>query len=224
MSYYLNDAPNLRSEINSIKWPNHENLIKLATDYHKAVCDGEKCIIYEKKLPAFKVNLEIAGGFIKGLYDDNSTQAAKFQCGILAHAWMPAITENLFIKGGMMYTTCQYKLYNIQYGSIFSYDQVDGPIYKIPLQVEYVFTNRIISPKISAGVDLYAATNKKNYDYKAYNNSSLMSPYGLSGWTIMWRPQITVGAIVKLTKSLFWSANYDIISYPGLTTGLYICL
>ncbi len=222
LSYYLNDAPNLRSEINSIKWPNHENLIKLATDYHKAVCDGEKCIIYEKKLPVFKVNLEIAGGVVKGLYDNNTTQVPKFQGGIFAHVWMPVISENLFIKAGIMYTTCQYRLYNIHYGSIFSFDQADGPIYKMPLQVEYVFTNSIISPKISAGFDIYAATNKKNYDYKAYDNFKV-GPYGLSGLTIIIRPQITVGATVKLTKSLFWSVNYDIISYPGLTTGLYIC-
>jgi len=221
LSYYLNDAPGLIPEINRIKAPDHQNLIELATNYHKAVCDGDKCIIYEKKLPAFKINLEIAGGVVKGLYDGNDTQTTKFQGGLLAYVWIPGISENLYIRVGFMYTTCQYIVYDYQ-GLLHTFHNADGSVYKIPLHLEYIFPRGIIRPKISAGLDIYAANNKSNYTYKAYG--PLQSGDGIKGLSIMELPQIMVGVNIKLTKTLFLSVNYEIINYPGLTTGLYICL
>ncbi|MDP4239993.1 MAG: hypothetical protein Q8904_11045, partial [Bacteroidota bacterium] len=224
LSYYLKDAPGIQLKIENIRRLERKNLISLAEYYHHAVCDGEKCIIYEKKLPLFKINLEVVGGVVKGLYN-NTTRDAKFQGGILAHIWIPSISENLFIKTGIMYTTCQYRLYNI-FDDIYkvSYTNADGPIYKIPLQFQYVLPWRNIRPKISAGFDLYVANNKKHYDYEAYDNKVLMPSLGLRGLTFMSRPQIMVGANIKLIKNLFWSLNYEIISFQGFTTGLYICL
>jgi hypothetical protein len=51
LNYYMRDAPEVQSRITSIKEPDHRNLIKLAENYHKAICKGEQCIIYEKKQP-----------------------------------------------------------------------------------------------------------------------------------------------------------------------------
>jgi hypothetical protein len=46
----LADCPQVRSEIDKSELT-HKSLIKIVKDYHGYVCNGEKCIVYEKKLP-----------------------------------------------------------------------------------------------------------------------------------------------------------------------------
>ena len=55
LTYYMKDVPELQSKIQSVKKPEHRNLIKLAENYHNAVCEEEKCIIYEKPLSFIKI-------------------------------------------------------------------------------------------------------------------------------------------------------------------------
>ena len=64
LKYYMQDAPEFQSQINKVKKPEHKSLIDLAEDYHNFVCEGEECIIYEKKLPLIKVDLEPVIGLI----------------------------------------------------------------------------------------------------------------------------------------------------------------
>ena len=49
LNYYMQDAPEVRSRIENIKEPERQNLIKLTEDYHKAIGEGDRYIIYEKK-------------------------------------------------------------------------------------------------------------------------------------------------------------------------------
>ena len=58
LNYYMRDASDFQNQIKAIKKPNHDNLIKLAENYHKKVCIDEECIIYEKKLPFVKFSIE----------------------------------------------------------------------------------------------------------------------------------------------------------------------
>ena len=105
LNIYMQDAPGLQSEINKIKKPEHKNMIKLAEDYHNIVCDGEKCIIYEKKQPFMKINYEVVAGILK-LTNTNSIDCEKksLQSGILFHFWMPRLNEKLYIKTGLLYS------------------------------------------------------------------------------------------------------------------------
>ncbi len=41
----------------------HKSLINLTSEYHDYVCDGEKCIIYQKEIPLLKVNFGVTAGF-----------------------------------------------------------------------------------------------------------------------------------------------------------------
>lgn len=61
LTYLTYDCPDLKSDIYSIKEPNHRNLIKVAEKYHNMTCDSGKCIIYEKKVPK-KILLNIYAG------------------------------------------------------------------------------------------------------------------------------------------------------------------
>jgi len=146
LSFYMQDAPDLLSTITKLKQPEHKNLIKLAEKYHKEVCDGEKCIIYEKKLPPLKVNLEFVAGvthFNNEFYSEfNTEQTGYFATGgVLAHFWLPRVSENLYFKTG----------------AVFLHDSNSSTtstiLYKIPIQFEYLYPKGIIRPRASLGFD-----------------------------------------------------------------------
>jgi hypothetical protein len=140
LNIYMKDAPGFQSRIADIKKPQHDNLIKLAEDYHNKVCEGDKCIIFEKKLPAFKVDFEITGGIIE--YSNPNIEKRKyFQSGVLAYIWMPRTNENLFFRTGVLYV--KIKL-----------DGENRVFYKVPLQLEYVYPTGKIKPKAAIGINI----------------------------------------------------------------------
>ena len=144
LNYYMQDAKGLQAEILKLKKPKHDNLIALAKDYHNAVCKGDKCIIYEKKLPLFKVGLEFEGGQIY-INDDLYGKINFSQVGILAHVWMPLVNENLFLKTGILFTTTKRNI---------GQDISNAPLVEIPFQIEYVYPHGIIRPKFAIGTNL----------------------------------------------------------------------
>jgi len=141
LTYYMKDAQDLIAIINNMRKPEHKNLIQLAEKYHNEVCDGEKCIIYEKKLPPFSVDLELISGithinpyFINDLNLPFPTVMPIY--GVLGHFWLPRESENLYLKTGIVL------IYNEK-----------TRLYKIPFQLEYLYPTGIIRPRISAGFD-----------------------------------------------------------------------
>jgi len=132
LTLYMQDAPELASEIKKIKEPEHKNLIKLAEKYHAAVCDGQKCIIYEKKIPPIKVNLELVGG----LTAINEKPFKTYTIGgVFGHIWLPRVSEDLYLKIGF----------------ILASDKNITGLYKIPLQLEYLYPKGIIRPRVAFG-------------------------------------------------------------------------
>lgn len=132
LHYYLRDAPKLQSKIDGLRTLYHDNLISIAEDYHKAVCDGEKCIIYEKKLPKFKADLEIVGGYTTGLYGYREPKTNKIIAGVLTNLSIPYLSEKIYIKTGLLLSTYKYIL-------DYQFNQVDKLIFKIPIQAEYIY-------------------------------------------------------------------------------------
>ncbi len=140
--YYMQDAPEFQSEIVKLKRPEHTNLIELAREYHNIVCKNESCIVYQKKKAPLNLSLEVVGGFLKydkpfGIEDKNY-----FSMGILAHLWLPRSNEKLYFRTGIIYSSV--KLDN---------DKVS--IYKIPLQIEYIYPKGRVVPKFAYGVNIY---------------------------------------------------------------------
>lgn len=145
LSYAMQDVPELKSRIENIKKPEHKTLIKLAEDYHNVVCTDEKCIIYEKKMPPFTVNLEVVGGGVLYHYSSeySSHEGHAYSMGVLAHLWMPMTSENLFFRTGFIYSNLNFN------------DKYLNFSYKIPLQIEYVYPKYIIKPKLAVGTNIY---------------------------------------------------------------------
>ncbi len=176
LKIYMDDAPDFQSEIEKIKKPGTENLIKLTEDYQNKVCKGEKCIIYEKKVSFIKLNLELAGGFVNYQNLDNLKDINYFQMGIITHIWMPRLNEKIYFRTGILFSTLNLN------NSKFS-------VYKIPLQLEYIYPKSIIRPKIALGMNFYDP---------AYQTVSLMT-----------------GANLKLNKSFYWSFEGDFDFMPS---------
>ena len=143
LNYYTKDAPELQNEVKTIKKPDHKNMIKLAEDYHNAICEGEKCVIYEKKQPITKLNLELVYGTVNfqsfgklGIKDKNYIQS-----GMIAYFWLPRINEKLYFKTGFLYSQVEDTL-----GNKLIYT-------KIPTHVGYVAPNTYrIRPSFSIGL------------------------------------------------------------------------
>jgi len=142
LKYYMQDAPELKSQINGIKRPVHQNLIKLAEDYHNAVCKGDRCIIYERVQPFVQINLEFDGGVVNFRNVEDLHDRFYFQGGIIAHLWMPRTNEKIYFRTGLLYSQLEFT------GEKRNY-------YKIPCHIEYIYPKGILRPKLSYGLNLY---------------------------------------------------------------------
>ena len=177
LNYYMQDAPGFQSRIAKIGKPEHESLIKLAEDYHRKVCKNGACIIYEKKLPLLKFNIEIGGGIVNYQNADDINDKKKyFQVGLLSHFWMPRVSEKMYFRTGVLY-------------SKIDANNVKKSIYKIPIQIEYIYPKGIIRPIMAFGINMYSPT---------YQSVALMG-----------------GLNIKLNKSIYFGVYYDIDFYPN---------
>lgn len=148
--YYMKDAPEFQSRINSIKKPEHQNLIKLAKDYNNAVSEGEQSIIYEKKQPFLKVNLEGVFGVVNFKNVDDINDKYYFQSGVIVHFWMPSTNEKIYFKTGFLYSRVE------------DMDGEESGNLKIPTHIAYLapkaykirpsFSIGLFSPSYSGGV------------------------------------------------------------------------
>lgn len=192
LNYYLQDAPEFQKRIQTIKKPGHKSLINLAEDYHNAVCEGEKCVIYEKRLPLLMFNFEIIGGIVRYQdtedfyyfhnysrkeYTDYNSDQKNFQIGIITHLWLPRTSEKLYFKTGILFSTLDAKNFKEN-------------IYKIPIQIEYIYPTGIIRPIAAYGINIY-------------------NP----GFTTI---AASCGVNIKLDKPVYLGLSYDIDFNPRL--------
>ena len=139
LTLYMQDAPDLRSQIENIKTPEHGTLLNLAKNYHYAVClDGEDCIIFEKKKPLFKSSMDIVLGAV-----DYRNDKTNMQGGILFNIWMPRANEKLHLRTGVLLTKASL------------YENNNYLIWKIPVMIEYIYPKSIIRPKAAYGIGIF---------------------------------------------------------------------
>jgi hypothetical protein len=153
LNMYMQDVPEFQSRIAKMWMPKQRWLIELAEDYHHKICKDESCMIFEKKLPFLKLDLELVGGMI--IYNSESMQDINylnydeklknnkyFQTGVIAHLWLPTVNEKLFLKTGLLYST-------------FKSNNSTKTTYKIPIQCEYIYPKSLIRPSLAYGINLY---------------------------------------------------------------------
>lgn len=137
LAEYIADAPELRHRIGKISEPGHRNLTNLARDYHYAVCKDEECIIYQKAMPPFTMEIEPVAGFIN--YRDHFNYGAMnfLQAGMVLNLWMPMVNEKLYLRTGVLL-------------SLYEGDVAE---YTIPFQALYRYPRGVVRPELSCGLN-----------------------------------------------------------------------
>ena len=185
---YFSECPAIFPEIESLRRPDFNNMVKLTKDYHYKACDSN-CIVYYKK-NKFRILVEPQIGM--GNYDrlmirllgDTPTYTNSVLTGLMFYLWMPNSSEKLYFKTGFSYVKNNS-------GEAYS-------ISKVPIQFEYIFLNRSIRPKVDLGVNYYVA------------NSSNGKGKGLT-------LACSAGVLIKITKSIFYSVDVssDLADFLG---------
>jgi hypothetical protein len=185
--YFMQDAPELQARISDLGRPEHANLMKLAEDYHNAVCRDEKCIIYAKKQAALKVNFEIVSGFVRFNKVDDIRDGAYYMGGALAHFWVPRTNEKLYLMTGLLYSP------------LIDSSGRRGHYFKIPVHLEYLapvsyrirptISIGLLSPSYSGGFVL-RMSNKVHAGLKAWlnflpNDNFILIPDKLFNYSIL---------------------------------------
>lgn len=136
LTYYTRDVPELESNIQSIKKPGQKNLISLARDYHQVVCQDGKCLTYEKKLKYFKASVQPFSGITSyGGYKNTMV------FGSYLLLWIPGSNEKVFLKTGIAYLTLSDEGEKLR-------------LYKLPIQIQYIYRAFRLQPEISAGINV----------------------------------------------------------------------
>jgi len=191
VKFYLKDCPELFSEIDQLQVCSHKSLIRLIKKYHDIQCPKDICLIYQKKLPKFRVDIQPIIGItsINPMFNFNVyDNIYSFQYGVLSYFWLPFRNEKMFLKTGIIIN--HVSGYDI---NIYGEEQraVKNSL-KIPLQIHYQYLSSDITPVASAGFNMYFS----------------------SDYSFLILPALNVGVNAKITDKLYatLSADFDYAS------------
>jgi hypothetical protein len=194
LKFYLRDCPGLYGEIDALNGTRHKRLIQLVKKYHDIQCPADVCIVYQKKMPKFRIDIQPVVGFtnlnapgtLSGLFNiDRNKSDYSLQYGILSYFWLPLENERLFLRTGII-------LNRIKGYSGDQYLEENGV--KVPLQLHYQFLNTNVTPVISVGVNIYSTPNMPFYVY----------------------PDLNLGVNAKITDILYATLTFDVDYYSPL--------
>lgn len=175
LRYYMNDCPDLHKEIESLKSAQQKELIQLTKKYHDISCPNEACIIFEKRMPKIKVNIQpVAGVTYLGKYFlftdlglDTKAYKPYFQYGINAYFWLPNESEKLFLKTGIIYIRNNVNYYHSSYSNFEDYYVKEKYGIKFPVHFHYQFFRSNVTPVVNFGFNGYYTS----WDYFFVNSS-----------------------------------------------------
>lgn len=222
LKYYFEDCPALFDEINRTNECRHKSLIKMVKKYHDLQCPNDVCLVYQKEMPKFRVDIQPFIGIVHinpttqlgNIYTINKDyEEYSLQYGVLAYFWLPLVSEKMFLKTGLIVNHLKGN-YSRYYGHREPREETG---FKIPLQVHYQFFKSDITPVVSGGFNLYSTPEV---------------PFSIF-------PDINVGLNAKITNRLYatlsagfdyWSPNFivptslsQIVTY-SLNAGLAVKL
>lgn len=194
IKFYLQDCPEIFADIDKLTNPKHKILIQLIKKYHDIYCPDNVCLIYQKKMPKFRVDIQPIIGITNVNYSIvfdiyNKVNAFSLQYGVLTYFWLPLDNEKLFLKTGIIYNQVKGYYYSSLIHNSFEIRGV-----KIPLQVNYNLLKTGITPVMSAGLNIYSTTS---------------IPFAVV-------PAIGVGINAKITDRLYatLSSELDFLTTP----------
>lgn len=175
------DCPQLYPIINTVKLED-KSLIAITKKYHDYVCDGEKCIIYEKRLPVVQFTF---GAFI-GM--DVSTLKF-FKCpayenvhfdkenypsfGLLTNASMPRISDKLTFQASGEYSKVSYYGTGIRPGNAaVEKVTIHTSLVKVKAGIKYTWPKGTLRPTLLAGAHLMKPFSTDAFRIESFANGS----------------------------------------------------
>jgi len=178
-------------------------LIRLAEEYHNAVCKDEKCIIYEKRSPLINLSLEPYWALAR--YLSYNKWINEFGCYALFRA--TRTSENIYAKTGIAYHQLSDENNSVN-------------VFKIPLQLQYIYSAYKLMPYISFGDNIWII---RSDEYNEIGNSLSLN----AGFNVKVSEPVSLSAgfnsdytsIISLIMNK--DLQFSIISY-SFNLGLFI--
>ncbi len=174
LKFYLKDCPELFDEIDRFYDVHHKALIQLIKKYHDIHCPHDVCLIYQKKMPKFRVDIQpfvgYAGinynGSMGNMYNiDFYSDKYTIQYGVLGYFWLPLNNEKTFFKTGLIIN--HVSGYEIINSAQTKYVEQSSII--IPVQIHYQFLKSNITPVVSGGFNIYSSPQIPFVIFPAFN-------------------------------------------------------
>jgi hypothetical protein len=162
----LYDCPELIDQINHSKL-NHNSLINITKNYHDLTCKDGECIIYQKNITKFTINIHTSIGLNYSQLNLNSKNyynRVDFEIGysplfsLQLKSNMPYLSEKLLLLTGIDFNKNQYwglldesNQYREKYTNIFINTTTIHPL----IGFSYDFGKKKINPDFSIGSILY---------------------------------------------------------------------
>lgn len=209
LNVYTYDAPSLKSKIESINQPTRKNLIKFAKTYHTTVCDTEKCIVYESKPKKIKILTELRFGIKSytdaGVYVFQVTKKIFFYTEGVIRFSIPNLGNNWYIKTGLSLFKQTYNKYRDR---VVEEDKI---AVQVPLQIQYIMSEKKIRPKLSYGL-LMGSAFSRDVDvmtFEGRKESALSTGDIKTNIGVDMLVGVGLGVDIKILKNMFVSLNSD---------------
>ena len=176
LEFYFRDCPSLQSRIETVPFDSR-SLIKITKDYHDRTCKTGDCIIFEDRDRKLKFDFGISADFLNSSLRLNNAVPEKVSVsntigyGLAINITnLPLLSPKFSARMNILFQNSLFK-YDTT-GSIFKFK--DDRIYKInyvriPLQVNYSFSQKKLNPYISLGISLNLRFAAKEYDQTLIN-------------------------------------------------------
>lgn len=181
LKVYLSDCPELHNRIESLKKPDHNNMISLAKEYHQKICNNDSCIIYAQKKPPVRIAAEPTIGILKYKYGEQFYLGK----GVLLHVWLPRSSERLYVRTGYYHSKAILERSYNDEGVLVSKEVT---LHRIPLQFEYLFPGKILQPRFSYGINLF--------NIEGESGNGILGTCG-------------AGVLIKTFNKIYFSAGVD---------------
>lgn len=186
LMYAFEDCPEIRRDIERVE-AGHKSLINITKKYHDYMCDDERCIVYEKEVPVFKLQLFPYVGFGLSTYQTNRSYLDSYDFdysysvigGLGFNVSMPRMNEKLsFLANVQLYKDDFHGTYLDDRGYI-KYNN-DAFINTTRLSfdggLQYTYPKGKFRPFISVALNRDWCLSQEAYIIKEANNSEIAVP------------------------------------------------
>ncbi|MBS2098283.1 hypothetical protein [Carboxylicivirga linearis] len=190
LTYIFQDCPELKSDINKTNL-SHKSLINITKKYHDYKCDDEVCIIYEKELPVFTIEVEPSIGyslasltFNDGYYfnEMDFTASHSAQLGVTLNMKLPKLNEKMSLAfSGLLnkdyfYATSSDEYWNNRvvnnYYHVHTFNLLTG------MELRYTYPKGNVRPEIFAGGFInYLLDSEVKYEVENVISSTVSTKY-----------------------------------------------